>query len=186
MKKDKQKWNARFSSKVKVAPKPPGFIKASVNCLKPGSVLDVASGDGAAALYLAAHGFMVTAIDVSDIALERLQYFAAQQDLVVTTYVVDLDEPKSFAKLGLFDNIVITHFKPEHHHWPLLVSLLRSGGSLLLSTFNITQHEESRFPSRFCLMPNELKMIDESLRLEHYASAKRGNNYMDDYRFRCV
>ena len=186
MKEDRERWNTRFSKRPMIQPTIPGFIEETFEQILPGTVLDVASGDGAAALYLAAKGFTVTASDISDVALERLALFAQELNLEVATCVVDLDQPAPLTRLGTFDNIVIAHFKPETNYWPLLVSLLRPGGKLLLSTFNMKHHLENGFSRRFCLAENQLVNVSDQLVLEHHASVNRNGRYMDDYLFRRV
>jgi 2-polyprenyl-3-methyl-5-hydroxy-6-metoxy-1,4-benzoquinol methylase len=186
MEEDQKRWNTRFFKRPIVRPNTPEFIEERFYQLLPGTVLDVASGDGAAALYLAVKGFTVTAIDISDVALERLALFAQELNLEVATCLVDLDQPAPLTRLGMFDNIVIAHFKPKSIYWPLLVSLLRPGGKLLLSTFSLKHHLENNFSRRFCLEEYELVNISDQLVLEHHASVNRAGSYMDDYLFRKV
>lgn len=186
MKEDRKRWNTRFSKRPMIQPSTPEFIEEQIEQMLQGTVLDVASGDGAAALYLATKGFTVTAIDISEIALERLDFFAQKLNLEVATCVMDLDQPSSLTSLGTFNNIVIAHFKPETNDWPLLVSLLRPGGKLLLSTFNLEHHLKNDFSRRFCLEEKELVNVSDQLALEHHASVNRNGSYMDDYLFRRV
>jgi len=184
LKQDQTRWNARFSMRSNDAPTPPGFVLERVNALNTGSVLDIASGDGAAALYLASKGFAVTATDISDVALTRLTDFANMRDQRVNCIRDDLDAPQHLQHLGPFDNLVMTHFKPQATYWPLFVSLLKPGGKLLLSTFNMMHHTENGFSQRFCLAPNALVGISDQLTVEHHASVLRGGDYMDDYLFK--
>ena len=167
-------------------PHTPIFIEERLEQFRSGTVLDIASGDGAAALYLAQKGFTVTATDISEIALERLAFFAQKMSLNIVTCAADLDQPAALTHLGRFDNIVMAHFKPEPNYWPLIMSLLRPGGRLLLSTFNLKHHLENSFARRFCLEERELIDISDQLVLEYYASVNRNGSYMDDYQFRRV
>jgi 2-polyprenyl-3-methyl-5-hydroxy-6-metoxy-1,4-benzoquinol methylase len=166
-----------------IPPSTPGFIKEKLDQLLPGTVLDIASGDGAASLYLAAKGFTVTATDISEVALGRLAAFSQELNLVIATCEVDFDQPTPLTHLGMFDNIVVAHFKPKADYWPLFVSLLRPGGKLLLSTFGVRHHLENNFSRRFCLDKKELVNVSNQLTLEHYASTHRNGNYMEDYLF---
>ncbi|MGA8987531.1 class I SAM-dependent methyltransferase [Aeromicrobium sp.] len=50
---------------------PNAQLVAEATRLAPGSALDVGCGEGADAMWLAQHGWDVTAVDVSDVALER-------------------------------------------------------------------------------------------------------------------
>ena len=183
MEEDRERWNTRFKKHLMVQPNTPGFIEDKLDQLRPGTVLDIASGDGAAALYLARKKFSVTAIDISDVALQRLSIFAQESGLDKKTCQVDLDHPSPLTQLGTFDNIVIAHFKPKASYWPLLASLLRPGGKLLLSTFNLKHHNTNGFSRRFCLEHKELIDISDQLILEHHASSDRNGHYMDDYLF---
>lgn len=180
---DKNKWNSRYQNKDMMPPSAPSFIIESMPFMLSGSVLDIASGDGAAALYLSEQGFDVTAIDISNIALHRLEQFANDKGRTIVTKVVDLDDYAPLSSLPQYDNIVVTCFKPSAQQWLAILSHLKIGGVLVMSTFNIEQHHKRGFPERFCLHPDELKSLHSDLTLSHYASIVRDDSHMDDYRF---
>lgn len=62
------------------------LVKAGED-LAPGTALDLGCGEGADAIWLAGHGWKVTAVDVSAVALERTAAAAAERGLgeLVTT-----------------------------------------------------------------------------------------------------
>ncbi len=178
------KWNARYRNKgTQRRPSVPGYLQHRFKQLRAGSVLDVASGDGAATLYLAEHGFEVTALDIAEQGLKRLLGFAQEQGLQVNTHVRDLEQPNALKGLAQFDNIVITLYKPEIALWPELVDHLNPDGRLLLTTFNLTHHEMTGFSRRFCLAPNELEAIHPNLELLEYSTTNTDNSGMDHYLF---
>lgn len=183
MKEDRYRWNKRFSEREMVLGKTPLFIEERFSEVAPGSVLDIACGDGVAALYLADKGFEVTAVDVSDVALQRLESFANERGLDVCTYQADLDQSNSLDHLPQYDYIVMTHFKPKDEYWPIIISHLKPNGRLYLSTFNCLHHLKNNFSRRFCLEENELVNISKLLELEFHASVERDGSYMDDYQF---
>ena len=186
MQEDKQKWNSRFSQRDDTFPLVPEFIQEVATRLVPGSVLDFASGDGAAALHLAEQGFAVTAADISDVALARLKRFSQQRDSNIATLEIDADNTDALDKLGLFNNIVMARFKPSETLLQKLALRLVPGGKLVLTTFNLAQHQAHGFPKRFCLAPNEMHTVSDLLSVEHYASVNRNDSHMDDYLFvRC-
>lgn len=57
------------------------------------NVLDIGCGKGRNALFLAQHGFRVTAFDGSHRAIEVLKQRAQDADLAITTSVAAMDEP---------------------------------------------------------------------------------------------
>jgi SAM-dependent methyltransferase len=65
-------WDARYASAEQVwSGLPNTALVAEVAGLGPGRALDVGCGEGADAVWLARHGWKVTALDVSQVALER-------------------------------------------------------------------------------------------------------------------
>jgi SAM-dependent methyltransferase len=65
-------WDQRYAGADRVwSGAPNGALVAEVAGLAPGRVLDVGCGEGADAVWLAARGWEVTALDVSQVALDR-------------------------------------------------------------------------------------------------------------------
>lgn len=66
-------WDARYAAEQVWSGEPNGALVAEAVDLGPGRALDVGCGEGADALWLAQHGWEVTALDLSRVALERAQ-----------------------------------------------------------------------------------------------------------------
>jgi SAM-dependent methyltransferase len=66
-------WDARYreGDGARWSGRPNGRLVAEIADLGPGRALDVGCGEGADAIWLAQHGWTVTAIDVSDVAVSR-------------------------------------------------------------------------------------------------------------------
>lgn len=62
----REKWNRRYADKSGGLSSVPVALELGWPLLRPGSVLDLASGDGGSALFLAKHGFSVTAVDIAE------------------------------------------------------------------------------------------------------------------------
>lgn len=60
---------------------PNRYLVGEVEHLEPGTALDLGCAQGADALWLAGHGWRVTAVDVSDVALERARENAVHAGL---------------------------------------------------------------------------------------------------------
>ncbi|MFS0793417.1 class I SAM-dependent methyltransferase [Microbacterium sp. 1P10AE] len=68
---DAEQWDARYRASVGGvwASEPPAVVREIIEPLEAGSAVDVATGDGRTALWLAAHGWAVTGVDFSAEAL---------------------------------------------------------------------------------------------------------------------
>jgi cyclopropane fatty-acyl-phospholipid synthase-like methyltransferase len=111
-----------------------------------GSILDIGCGTGTVALFFAAKGNNVTAIDFVDQAIDKAKKKAAQQNLSVDFQVKDVftltDWNKKFANVidsGLFHVFADDEVRREQY-LKVLEHVLESGGRLyLLVTIHLTQ-----------------------------------------------
>jgi SAM-dependent methyltransferase len=72
-------WDERYSSKPAIwSGKPNPQLVRQVTDLEPGAALDVGSGEGADAIWLAQRGWLVTGVDISQVALDRAAAQAAR------------------------------------------------------------------------------------------------------------
>jgi SAM-dependent methyltransferase len=71
-------WDARYGEHdgQMWSGRPNGRLVAEVGDLPPGRALDVGCGEGVDAIWLANRGWMVTAIDISDVAIGRARHTA--------------------------------------------------------------------------------------------------------------
>lgn len=183
---DRDKWNSKFKERTSGLMAPEPYLLRNENHLVEGSLLDVASGDGRNALYFAKKGFSVSALDLSDVALQRLEGFAVDAGVNVELINMDLDEADFrglVSESGGFDNIIMTYFKPAPELWGMLSEILKPGGSLVYVTFNIKHHELNGFPKEFCLQPEELVNVSSELVCKKYESFIEDGKYLDGYVF---
>jgi 2-polyprenyl-3-methyl-5-hydroxy-6-metoxy-1,4-benzoquinol methylase len=69
---DRQAWDARYAATDTLwSFEPNRFLLREVESLPPGRALDLACGEGRNALWLASRGWRVTAVDFSQVALDR-------------------------------------------------------------------------------------------------------------------
>jgi len=67
-----QFWNAHYGREARIwSGNPNAALVREASSLAPGRALDLGSGEGADAVWLAARGWTVTAVDVSDTAIAR-------------------------------------------------------------------------------------------------------------------
>jgi tellurite methyltransferase len=166
---ERDKWDARYrDGAYEGRTHPTALLVEWLPQLPRGRALDVACGTGRNALYLAASGYAVTALDISRVALDRGRRAAAERGLTVEWLCADLDEdPDRALPPGGFDLIVWARYvhKTLMQH---LVARLGLGGALVCE-----QHLETDVtvagPSspKFRLAPGELRRSVQGLRIDH-------------------
>jgi SAM-dependent methyltransferase len=157
---------------------PAAFLLDQLPSLPKGTVLDVAAGRGRHALFLAARGFTVEAVDHDQTALAEMAEGARQRNLPsLTVRCLDLEARPDIAK-DRYEAIIVFFFlfRPLI---PLLVRALKPGGVLLYETFLIDNHLRHHHPRRreFCLSHNELLRLTSGLRVLHYDEGEHAGEH---------
>ena len=167
---ERDKWDTRYrDGAYETRTHPTALLAEWLPRLPRGRALDVACGAGRNALHLAAHGFAVTAIDISAVALARGQRTAAERGLVVEWLCADLDEaPDSVLPRSGFDLIVWVRYV-HRTLLPCLVARLNVGGVLLCEQHLTTDDTEVAGPTsdRYRLSPGELQRATATLSVLH-------------------
>ncbi len=85
-------WDQRFATQEYIFGREPNrFLVSQAHLFRPGArVLDVATGEGRNAIWLAEQGCAVTGIDISPIAIEKARRFAEERKAAVEFAVADL------------------------------------------------------------------------------------------------
>ncbi|XOV87570.1 MAG: class I SAM-dependent methyltransferase [Pseudomonadota bacterium] len=131
---DRQSWDARYQAKPLVWSAGPNALFAELaDTLSPGRALDLACGEGRNALHLAAHGWTVTGVDFSGVAIQKAGQIAAQRELEPTLIVADVVEyDPGEAKFDLVTIIFLHTSSAEREIWlPMAARALAPGGVLL-------------------------------------------------------
>ena len=87
----RERWNRRWAGeRAQPATTPSEFLVAEVAELRPGTALDLACGAGRNAVWLARHGWRVTAVDFSETALRMARGLAAEAGVTVEWIEADV------------------------------------------------------------------------------------------------
>ncbi|MBH0201496.1 MAG: dihydroneopterin aldolase [Nitrospira sp.] len=153
-------------------PLPAQFLVQQLQRLPKGKVLDIASGSGRHALFLASLGYQVDAVDRDEQALARLSTHAQTRQLTeIRARVLDLEQPMQKPDLGheAYDAVVV-FFYLHRPIFPSLIDALKPGGVLLYETFTLDNHIQRHHPKRreFCLAHGELIRLIPDLHILHY------------------
>jgi len=160
---DKEKWNKKYKNTPELLASRPQSYKLSnvINYAKGLNALDVACGSGRNSIFLANNGFNVTAIDISEVALNSLN---EKNNPKIKTQLVDLDTHK-FDE-NSYDLIIMTNFL-DRKAIPKLVNALKKDGVLFVETYMF--HEENEKPPSnpdFLLKEGELKNFFDEKEVE--------------------
>lgn len=90
---DRASWNERYAGRELLWTADPNrFLAAEVADLPPGRALDLACGEGRNAVWLAERGWQVTAVDFSDVGLEKARRLAGEHGVDVRWVQADVTE----------------------------------------------------------------------------------------------
>ncbi|HVV76727.1 MAG TPA: methyltransferase domain-containing protein [Mycobacteriales bacterium] len=90
-------WEHRYSGEQLWSGNPNGTLVNEVSGLPPGRVLDVGAGEGGDALWLTEQGWAVTASDISQHALDRIEAEASRRGLRLECQLADANADEPFA-----------------------------------------------------------------------------------------
>jgi SAM-dependent methyltransferase len=166
---ERDKWDARYrDGAYEGRTHPTSLLAEWMPRLPRGRALDVACGTGRNALYLAANGYAVTALDISRVALDRGRRAADERGLTVEWLCADLDDDLERAlPPGGFDLVVWARYvhKTLMRH---LVARLGLGGALVCEQHLKTDAAVAGPSSaEFRLAPGELRRSAQGLALDH-------------------
>lgn len=127
-------WNERYSGEQIWSGNPNGALLVEVADLRPGRALDVGCGEGADAVWLARHGWQVTALDISTKAVERTEALAAEAGVRVEGVAAGLlDAPLVDAAYDLVSAMYPALLRtPTAEAEQRLLRLVAPGGTLLV------------------------------------------------------
>jgi 2-polyprenyl-3-methyl-5-hydroxy-6-metoxy-1,4-benzoquinol methylase len=126
-------WEERYrSSKHLWSGNPNRHLTAQVADLPPGAALDIGCGEGADAIWLAQHGWRVTAIDVSDVALERARDHAAAAGVADRISFGQADV-RSTQPAAAFDLVNLQYMHLPVGNYRRFAELVGPGGVLLVA-----------------------------------------------------
>jgi SAM-dependent methyltransferase len=165
-------WNERYRSRERAAEdlnaEPTPLLVATASNLVPGKALDLASGTGRNSLWLAEHGWNVTAVDAASAAIEILQTRANERSLEINAIVADLEKEEFEIEPSHWDFIAICYYLQRNLFEPAKRGIVPGG--LLLCIVHITEPGEDESPFR--LRPGGLEKHFDGWEILHYHEGK--------------
>lgn len=148
--------------------------------IQPGKALDIATGKGRNAFFLAENGFSVEAIDISEVALKEARFKAEERGLAVTFRQADLETIE--LPEAAYDMILDFYFF-ERSLIPKMKKALKLGGHIVFETHLIDQRVlgHPRNPA-YLLGHNELLELFRDFRILYYREGKFAEGGKEAYR----
>lgn len=170
---DQERWDERHAGGHGVEP-PSAFLHQIFHehswRIQPGRALDIATGKGRNALFLAERGFSVEAIDISEVALQEARREAEGKGLTITFRQADLDDVE--LPEAAYDMILNFNFL-QRSLIPKMKKALKLGGHIVFETYLIDQRVlgHPRNPA-YLLGHNELLELFRDFRILYYSEGK--------------
>ncbi len=136
---------------------PTPLLVETAQKLEPGRALDLACGTGRNAVWLAEHGWKVTAVDRTPIAIPA-----------VDTHVADLEKHEFPILEAAWDLIAVCHYLQRDLFEPVKRGVKPGGIALAIVHMFEPGHEQSRFS----VQPGELAKYFEGWEILHYREGK--------------
>ena len=176
-----QLWEERYAKEGFLFGKEPtDFLKTFVQKLTKGAALDVASGEGRNAVFLAQQGFKVEALDCSAKGIEKAKALSQEKKVSVEFKVQNLDF--FLMPLMKYQTIVMAYYKPAPRFFSELKRGLAAGGTVLIEGYT-TEHYKKNQQSGLvdldqCFKPNELLNHLKDLHILYYKEMEEGGSHL--------
>ena len=132
---------------------PTALVVNTAQSLRPGKALDLACGAGRNALWLAEHGWEVTAVDGAPSAIEILLNRAAERGLKIRTVLADLEKHEFEIAPSEWDLVLMGYYLQRDLFEPAKSGVVPGG--ILISIVHINEPGEADGGHR--LRPGELE-----------------------------
>ena len=171
-KRDKEKWNNKYRARDLAGEEGPRqWLEDNIDLLNAhGKALDIATGLGKNAVFLANLGYQTLGIDISEAGLEKAIALAKKKNVRIETQVVDLDS--HHLKENEYDLILCFYFL-DRKLFPEIHKALKPGGLIFYETFNLDHLKYTDFKKEWVLKYNELLQAFSDFRILRYREMDR-------------
>lgn len=150
-------WDERYKGRENIIKDPVPLLADFAPRLRPGRALDLASGTGRHAIYLAEQGWRVTAVDASSVGIELAKQTARARNVEVDWVVADLEQREFAIEHEAYDLIGVFYYL-QRDLFPQIRAGVRRGG-VFIATIQMVDDSPDVKPMNpsFLLKPGELR-----------------------------
>lgn len=161
-------WDERYRKGEHSPVEPHQLLVRALQSLAPGKALDIACGAGRHAIYLAAAGWIVTAVDSSQVGIEVTRQRAAERGITIETVTADLEKGEFTIQPDAYDLICVFYYL-QRDLFPRLKAGLKTGGTLVAAIHTVDDDPEARpMNPEFLLAGEELKFTFAGWNVGYY------------------
>jgi SAM-dependent methyltransferase len=169
---DLRGWEERYATRERpsedFATAPTPLVVEVTKYLTPGRALDLACGTGRNSLWLAEHGWRVTAVDGAPTSIEILRSRASERGLAVETRVADLEKGEYRIESSTWNLVIISYYLERSLFEPAKRGV--APGGILLAIVHVAEPGEA--PTEHRLRPGELRNYFQSWNVLHHYEGK--------------
>lgn len=171
-KEQKAHWDIKYEQGLPSLTEPdPFFIFAYTQFVNPsfpnaGVALDLACGLGRHALWLASRNWQVSGVDLSDVAIGKLQHAARELNVNLDLHIGDVSE---YEFVSTRFDLIVLYYHQDRALFQKIVSALNPGG-LLICKLSLRWEADARLAtvSTDPLSRNEFPSLVPELRILHH------------------
>ncbi|MGL5824897.1 MAG: FAD-dependent oxidoreductase [Nocardioides sp.] len=167
-------WDHRYGERQMWSGNPNGTLVNEIGGVGPGRALDVGAGEGGDAVWLAERGWRVTAMDISQRALDRIATVADDRNLAIECLHADANAHRPFEP-GEFDLVSAQYASiprtPDGRGVDNLLDAVTAGGMLLVVSHDLeamrtfldtSQHSRPFDPDAYLRVDDFLAVLADS------------------------
>ena len=177
-------WDEKFVNREDKLLSPEKSLVENIRYLKKGTVLDIACGDGRNSIFLIENGFKVTGVDFSSKALDRLDMFAKRSNYTANLKQIDLSNSNALKDIGLFDNIVINHYRLSKELLADIENHITDKGILFICGFGEKHKIDNKIRKEDLIQNTDFEDINKSFELLNYSENQGSRGLIVTYIFR--
>ena len=165
-------WDKRYQEGEHVNGEPHPLLTNFAAKLASGRALDVASGAGRHAIWLAERGWQVTAVEYSRTAMQILQQRSREKAVLVNSFIADLERHEFVIERESYDLIVVCNYL-QRDLFPLIRAGIRVRGIVIVVIAMVDNDPNIRpMNPAYLLAPGELRAEFEGWELIHTFEGK--------------